>query len=36
MDALFGSLFTNVDWYEIWLATLDTLLMLGGDRKSVV
>ncbi len=31
MDALFGSLFTNVDWYEIWLATLDTLLMLGGS-----
>jgi len=27
MDALF----TNVDWYEIWLATLDTLLMLGGS-----
>ncbi|MCF6758750.1 metal ABC transporter permease [Stutzerimonas balearica] len=31
MDALFGSLLTNVDWYEIWLATLDTLLMLGGS-----
>ena len=31
MDALFGSLFANVDWYEIWLATLDTLLMLGGS-----
>jgi len=31
MEALFGSLFTNVDWYEIWLATLDTLLMLGGS-----
>lgn len=30
MDALFG-FFTNVDWYEIWLATLDTLLMLGGS-----
>jgi len=27
MDALF----TNVDCYEIWLATLDTLLMLGGS-----
>ncbi|MES2819252.1 MAG: methionine ABC transporter permease [Pseudomonadota bacterium] len=23
--------FANVDWYEIWLATLDTLLMLGGS-----
>lgn len=21
----------NIDWYEIWLATLDTLLMLGGS-----
>ncbi|MGH8355731.1 MAG: methionine ABC transporter permease [Pseudomonas sp.] len=31
MDALFASLFTNVDWYEIGLATLDTLLMLGGS-----
>src|SRR5690554_6845265 len=27
MDALF----VNIDWYEIWLATLDTLLMLGGS-----
>ncbi|MFC3608096.1 methionine ABC transporter permease [Stutzerimonas tarimensis] len=27
MDALLA----NVDWYEIWLATLDTLLMLGGS-----
>jgi len=27
MDAFF----TNVDWYEIWLASLDTLLMLGGS-----
>lgn len=24
-------LFSNVDWYEIWLATLDTLLMLFGS-----
>ena len=31
MDALFNSLLGNVDWYEIWLATLDTLLMLGGS-----
>ena len=31
MDTLFGSLLANVDWYEIWLATLDTLLMLGGS-----
>ena len=27
MDAFF----VNIDWYEIWLATLDTLLMLGGS-----
>ena len=25
------ALLANVDWYEIWLATLDTLLMLGGS-----
>ncbi|MBY8935436.1 methionine ABC transporter permease [Pseudomonas fluorescens] len=25
------SFFTNIDWYEIWLATGDTLLMLGGS-----
>ncbi len=31
MDAFFSSLLGNVDWYEIWLATLDTLLMLGGS-----
>ncbi|NNT93391.1 methionine ABC transporter permease [Stutzerimonas nitrititolerans] len=31
MDAFFSGLFTNVDWYDIWLATLDTLLMLGGS-----
>ncbi|WP_313515654.1 methionine ABC transporter permease [Pseudomonas sp.] len=30
MDAL-AALFVNVDWYEIWQATLDTLLMLGGS-----
>lgn len=23
--------FSNVDWYDIWMATLDTLLMLGGS-----
>lgn len=23
--------FTNIDWYDIWMATLDTLLMLGGS-----
>jgi len=28
---MFSSLLGNVDWYEIWLATLDTLLMLGGS-----
>ena len=27
MDAFF----VNIDWYEIWLATLDTLLMLSGS-----
>ena len=27
MDAFF----VNIDWYEIWLATFDTLLMLGGS-----
>jgi len=31
MDAFFSGLFSNVDWYDIWLATLDTLLMLGGS-----
>ncbi len=25
------SFFSNIDWYEIWLATGDTLLMLGGS-----
>ena len=30
MDILSG-LFSNVDWYEIWLATLGTLLLLGGS-----
>jgi len=30
MEALM-SFFTNIDWYEIWLATGDTLLMLGGS-----
>lgn len=25
------SFFTNIDWYEIWLATGDTLMMLGGS-----
>src|SRR5690606_37404746 len=24
-------MFRNVDWYDIWLATLDTLLMLFGS-----
>lgn len=28
MDA-FLNLFSNVDWYEIWVATGDTLIMLG-------
>lgn len=31
MEALYESLLGNVDWYDIWLATLDTLLMLGGS-----
>lgn len=26
-----SGLMSNIDWYEIWLATLDTLLMLGGS-----
>lgn len=26
-----NGLMSNIDWYEIWLATLDTLLMLGGS-----
>lgn len=30
MDDLI-SFFTNIDWYEIWLATGDTMLMLGGS-----
>ena len=25
------SFFANIDWYEIWLATGDTLMMLGGS-----
>lgn len=25
------SFFANIDWYEIWLAAGDTLLMLGGS-----
>ena len=25
------SFFGNIDWYEIWLATGDTLMMLGGS-----
>src|SRR5471030_1043443 len=30
MEALM-SFFANIDWLEIWLATGDTLLMLGGS-----
>ena len=26
-----NELLINIDWYEIWQATLDTLLMLGGS-----
>ncbi|WP_027847717.1 methionine ABC transporter permease [Marinospirillum minutulum] len=26
-----NELLANVDWYEIWLATLETFLMLGGS-----
>lgn len=26
-----NELLANVDWYEIWLATLETLIMLGGS-----
>ena len=29
MDAL--NFFANVDWSEIWLATVDTMIMLGGS-----
>ena len=25
------SFFSNIDWYEIWLASVDTLIMLGGS-----
>jgi len=25
------SFFSNIDWYEIWLATGDTMIMLGGS-----
>ena len=25
------SFFSNIDWYEIWLASIDTLIMLGGS-----
>ena len=28
---LLTSFFANIDWYEIWLATGDTLMMLGGS-----
>ena len=28
---LLTSFFANIDWYEIWLATGDTMLMLGGS-----
>ena len=24
------SFFANIDWFEIWLATGDTMMMLGG------
>ena len=27
----FLSFFANIDWFEIWLATGDTLMMLGGS-----
>ena len=30
MEALM-SFFANIDWFEIWLATGDTLMMLGGS-----
>src|SRR5471032_1680116 len=30
MEAL-TTFFANIDWFEIWLATGDTLLMLGGS-----
>lgn len=28
--------FSNVDWYDIWMATLDTLMMLGGSMLFTV
>ncbi|GAB2591866.1 methionine ABC transporter permease [Nitrincola alkalisediminis] len=31
-----SSFFNNVDWYDIWLATLDTLMMLGGSMLFTV
>lgn len=31
MSNLLNGWFSNVDWLDIWLATVDTLLMLGGS-----
>lgn len=28
---MISELIGNIDWYDIWMATLDTLLMLGGS-----
>lgn len=28
---IISDLMDNIDWYDIWIATLDTLLMLGGS-----
>lgn len=28
---MISELLGNIDWYDIWMATLDTLLMLGGS-----
>lgn len=30
MESFLG-FFSNIDWYEIWLATGDTMIMLGGS-----
>ena len=31
MDFFETASFANIDWYEIWLASVDTFWMLGGS-----
>ncbi|MGC3803898.1 metal ABC transporter permease, partial [Pseudomonas aeruginosa] len=31
MDFIETMSFANIDWYEIWLASVDTYWMLGGS-----